>query len=131
LASLFIFDTAGVGTAIGDLVESLEAAAWRGLDVRVLLGGSRVNMSIAETAAGSAKVLADRRIQTRWLSAHGVRGSHAKYVVVDDTSLLGSHNWSRGALTNQTQDSILVRSPDLAAYLTGYFNGQWARAVRS
>jgi phosphatidylserine/phosphatidylglycerophosphate/cardiolipin synthase-like enzyme len=130
LVSMFIVDTSGMTTAVVDeIIASLEAAVWRGLDVRVILGGSRINWPIAETAAGSARIFHDRQIPSRWLTSETRRGSHMKTVVVDDTVLVGSHNWSVGAFAGQHQDTVLVSSPELAAYLSGLFDEQWNRAA--
>jgi phosphatidylserine/phosphatidylglycerophosphate/cardiolipin synthase-like enzyme len=128
LASVFIVDTAGSSEWFPAIFSALEDAAWRGLDVRVLLGGSRINLAIAQRTAGSAEVLRERHIPMRWLTAQQRRGSHAKAVVVDDVVLVGSHNWSAGAFGGQHQDSVLVASADLASYLAGFFNEQWNRA---
>jgi phosphatidylserine/phosphatidylglycerophosphate/cardiolipin synthase-like enzyme len=131
LASIFIVDTSGMSAPLDDVIAALEALAWRGLDIRILLGGSRINMPIAETAAGSARVFEDRRVACRWLTSQPRRGSHTKFVVIDDLVLLGSHNWSSGAFRGQHQDTVLVKSADLAALLSGFFNEQWQRAEES
>jgi phosphatidylserine/phosphatidylglycerophosphate/cardiolipin synthase-like enzyme len=128
LVSMFIVDAGSKSESMNSLVSALEATVWRGLDVRIVLGGSRTNQRIAEATAGAAHVFFDRRIPSRWLAAQPRRGSHAKFVVVDDAVLVGSHNWSVGAFSNQHQDSVLVHSPDLAAYLAGLFDAQWLRA---
>lgn len=133
LCSLFIVDiTPGRDGAlvIDDVLERLTEAAWRGADTRVLIGGSRDNIALAEAAeAGRARALA-LGLQCRWLTSRNVRGSHTKLVVADDFVLTGSHNWSAGAVagTNQTQDSVLVKSRDLAALLANRFETQWLRA---
>jgi phosphatidylserine/phosphatidylglycerophosphate/cardiolipin synthase-like enzyme len=52
-----------------------------------------------------------------------------KLVVADDHVLTGSHNWSGGAFEGQVQDSVMVTSPDLAAYLSAVFETQWSAAA--
>ncbi len=42
--------------------------------------------------------------------------------------LLGSHNWSPGALAGQIQDSILIRDMALAGYFVTRFEAQWSIA---
>ena len=133
LCSVFIVDitlTADRGLHIDTLLEHLACAAWRGADTRLLIGGSRDNIALAEAAdAARARALA-HGIPSRWLTSSTVRGSHAKLVVADDTILTGSHNWSPGALSGnrQTQDSVLVDSRDLAALSAMRFEEQWLRA---
>lgn len=129
LCSIFIIDFSGEHPSFTDILEALEEAVWLGADVRIVIGGSRENYSIAERSASALAVFSDRGIPCRWLAAApDRRGSHTKLVVVDDTVLLGSHNWSSGAFTDQTQDSILIESAALAAYLSGLMNEQWLRA---
>ncbi|MET4638020.1 phospholipase D-like domain-containing protein [Mycetocola sp. 2940] len=128
LVSMFIVDAGSRSEAVNDIVLALEAALWRGLDVRIVLGGSRTNQRIAEATAGAAQVFHDRSIPVRWLAAQPRRGSHAKLVIADDSVLVGSHNWSAGAFSGQHQDSVRFDSPALASYFTAHFNAQWIRA---
>ncbi len=115
---------------VDELLLTLAEAAWRGADARLLVGGSRDNIALAETAdAARARALA-LGLPCRWLSSRAVRGSHCKLVIADDTVLTGSHNWSPGALVGeqQTQDSLCVRSAALASLAAQRFERQWRRA---
>jgi len=114
--------------AIHSLLIDLAAATWRGVDVRLLVGGSRSNLDMALTAELARTVAGVMKIPCRWLTCHPTRGSHSKWVVGDDWVLIGSHNWSSGAFAGQTQDSVLVRSDALAAYLGSKFESLWMRA---
>jgi len=113
---------------VPSVLRGLAAAHWRGTDVRLLIGGSRTNMEIAEDAATALKVARRLGLPARWIQSTAVRGSHIKLVIADDYVLTGSHNWSPGAFESETQDSVLARSPDLAAYLGELFVKQWQRA---
>ncbi len=129
LCSVFIVDFVGEYRTFSSLLDALEERVWLGVDVRIVIGGSRENYAIAERSASARAIFADRGIPCRWLAAGpGRRGSHAKLVVADDHVLVGSHNWSPGAFAGQVQDSIRVASPSLAAYLAGFVNEQWLRA---
>lgn len=133
LCSLFIVDitaTPNGGLMVDDLLMHLADARWRGVDVRLLVGGSRDNIALAEAADAARARARALGIDCRWLSSRNVRGSHAKLVIADDTVLTGSHNWSAGALSgeHQTQDSVMVASRDLAAVLAQRFEAQWQRA---
>lgn len=129
--SLFIVDLADGSDrelVVDTLLLRLQAAQWRGVQVQLLLGGSRDNFDIAEVAL-AARIRAERLgLPARLMASRDVRGSHVKLVVADDWTLLGSHNWSFGAFTNQTQDSLLFESPALAARMADYFDRQWGRA---
>lgn len=129
-ASIFIVDldpAADPALAVLDALVELAAARWRGADTRLLVSGSRDNLAIAEAAAAAVATARQLGVATRWLGARPRRGSHAKFVIADDEVLLGSHNWSGSAFLSSTQDSLLIRSPALAAYLSGLFAAQWQR----
>jgi phosphatidylserine/phosphatidylglycerophosphate/cardiolipin synthase-like enzyme len=132
LCSLFIVDIDPArdhDLQVNRLLEHLARMTWRGADTRLLIGGSHSNVAIAEASQAALGVGRGLGIDTRWLSAHVGRGSHAKLVVADDRVLLGSHNWSGGALGGQQrQDSLLIVSADLAAYFSAVFDDQWDRA---
>jgi phosphatidylserine/phosphatidylglycerophosphate/cardiolipin synthase-like enzyme len=132
-ASLFMVDldvAFDPGHVVLGVLNELAAARWRGIDVRLIVSGSRDNYTIAEAAATAVAVSRQMAIPTRWLGARERRGSHAKFVISDDEILLGSHNWSATAFLGSTQDSAWLQSPPLAAYLGGLFAEQWSRALR-
>lgn len=116
------------GDPVLDALRRLADARWRGVDVRLLVGGSRTNLRIAETVATSLEMARQLGVPARGLGRSGVRGSHTKLVVADDHVLTGSHNWSPGAFGGQVQDSLLVHSADLAAGACDLFVDQWRRA---
>lgn len=127
--SMFIVDLASYDPALRVLgvLQELAAARWRSVDVQMLIGGSRSNLDIAQSAATGLAVARRLAIPTRWMTARKVRGSHAKYVVADDEVMLGSHNWSPSAFASSTQDSLWLHSPELAAVLCDAFAAQWLR----
>jgi phosphatidylserine/phosphatidylglycerophosphate/cardiolipin synthase-like enzyme len=132
LVSMFIYEvTRLTHPALLELCEVLTEAHWRGADVRVVIGGSRENYSIASAAASARAVLTTSGVPARWLSAKQGRGSHAKLVIADDTVVIGSHNWSPGAFDgSQIQDSVAVKSSALAGTLQmQVFELQWHAAV--
>lgn len=131
LCSMFIVDLwpwRDPALTVDTVLLQLQAAAWRGCDVRLLIGGSRSNLQLAELADAARARALNLGLACRWLTKHRARGSHAKLVISDDRVLTGSHNWSFGAFTNQTQDSIAVESVALAATLAQQFEAQWQRA---
>ena len=132
LCSYFIVDVSpyrGPARLVNELLYELEAAHWRGADVRVLLGGSRQNPDILEACIGGAVRVAALGVPVRLLTARAVsRTTHAKVTIADDWVLTGSHNLAGHALADETQDSVLVASAPLAAYLRSRFEAQWLRA---
>jgi len=131
LASVFIIDP-----RVGDLPEphvynlliACRDAMGRGADVRILIGGSRRNHEIGASAQLAWDLCRALGLDARWLTAKDTRGSHMKLVVADDTVIVGSHNWSAGAFYGQSQESIAIRSPSLAAVCARTFENQWNRS---
>ncbi len=128
LASLFIVDPdplSDTDLVVDALLHDLAGAAWRGADARLLIGGSRGTARIRDVCLLARARAQSLGIPTRLLAATEQRSDHAKIVVADDAVLLGSHNWSPGALTGQTQDSTLIRNTALAGYFVTRFETQW------
>lgn len=127
--NMFIVDFATFDPKLRVLgvLHELASAQWRGVDVRLLIGGSRTNLDLADNAATALAMARRLKLTSRWMTARNARGSHAKYVVADDEVLLGSHNWSPSSFANSTQDSIWLQSAELAAYLCDAFAAQWLR----
>ena len=131
LCSLFLVDltpSRDPELVVDSLLLALRAAWWRGVDARFLIGGSRNNLDIAELSSVAELRARQLRIPCRWITRLHQRSSHMKLVVADTKVLTGSHNWTPGALSSQTQDSVLIESPDLAAYTANVFESIWARA---
>lgn len=131
LCSVFIVDVDPVrdpDLLVHDVLQRLQASDWRGVDVRLLIGGSRRTLQIAESAQAARTAAIAMGVTARWLSSRPVRGSHAKLVIADNTVLVGSHNWSAGAFSGQRQESVAVASPGLAEFFAAKFDEQWARA---
>ena len=130
--TMFIIDlkTRCVQNCVSNVLDDLGEAVWRGVDVRVLIGGSRSTFEIAEAAAIAVAHLEARSVPSRWLTEEkGVRGSHSKIVVADESVLLGSHNWSPGSFQSDVQDSVLIRSAPLAEYMASQIERRWAEAA--
>lgn len=128
LCSLFIVDIMPLQTQkslVDPVLVEMQAARWRGVDARLIIGGSWTNLAIARTAEAARARAYDLNIPCRWLTYKEGKQSHAKIVIVDDYVMIGSHNWTTGAFTDQTQDSIIVKSQSLAAYLIPVFEYQW------
>lgn len=129
--TLFIVDIDPVvdeDLLVDTVLFDLKAAQWRGCDTRLLIGGSRTNAAIAEFCLASKHRAEDLGIPCRLMASQDVRGTHVKMVVADQYVLTGSHNWSAGAFSGQIQDSVLVESSALAAYMQMQFRRQWRRA---
>jgi len=126
---LFIVDTdpAEDGNLLVDgLLHELAALAWQGTDTRLLIGGSRDNTRIRDVCLASRARAQSLGVPTRLVAATAQRSVHTKMLVSDTRCLLGSHNWSPGALGGQRQDSVFVENAELAAYFASRFQERWA-----
>jgi len=127
LASIFIVDTrTGVRKTpdVVHLVQALGDAVARGLFVRVILGGSDRNFTLADIAFGAEALFRSYGVPCKIASRKGIT-THKKLVIADDFTLLGSHNWSEGAWTNQRQDSVLIKDSGLAAFMSEWVRRDW------
>jgi len=131
LASLFIVDPDPLEDSelvVDALLLDMAGAVWRGVDSRLLIGGSRDNARIRDACLLARARAQELGLPARLIAATDQRSDHAKIVVADDAVLLGSHNWSPGALANQTQDSVLIRDAGLAGRFATRFEALWAIA---
>ncbi len=134
LVSIFIVDPnpeRDENLLVDDLLLALEGAQWRGVDTRLLVGGSHDNLAIAEACFATLSIAQLHNIPARWLTRVAGRGSHVKMLVADNLVITGSHNWSGGAFSGQIQDSVIVESAPLAIRCASLFGWQWQRADES
>jgi phosphatidylserine/phosphatidylglycerophosphate/cardiolipin synthase-like enzyme len=106
------------------IVHALEAAALRGVAVRVLLDPSQPSSDPSYAA------LLAERISVRWYRSRGEL-LHAKAIVADATSVLfGSANWSGGGFArNHELDIELIAAPLVAAEMLAQMNLNWAASA--
>jgi phosphatidylserine/phosphatidylglycerophosphate/cardiolipin synthase-like enzyme len=132
LASLFVVGAAPwrdrQALAEG-LLRELAEARWRGVDARLLVGGSPDNTMGAELAREAERRANVLRVPCRWLTRTPQLANHARVVVADDHVLVGTHGWLERAAAEQAKDSVCVTSTSLARQLTDRFNNQWRTAV--
>lgn len=107
------------------LMVDLAVARWRGADVKLLVGGSRENTPILESALLAVARAKEFNLDVRLACGKPGDNTHVKLVIADSEALSGSHNWSRGAFGGETQDSIQINNEAMAQSLASYFTGQW------
>lgn len=118
--------------AVGHLLRCLALARARGVDVAVLLHDyGTVDRPAAGNRAG-AMFLARRGVPVRLFAPRpGEQRQvlHAKTVLIDGRlAILGTQNWSAGALTENAENTLTIESEPLARQLGLYFDGMWDRA---
>jgi phosphatidylserine/phosphatidylglycerophosphate/cardiolipin synthase-like enzyme len=106
------------------IVHALEAAALRGVSVRVLLDPSQPSSGPSFAALQSAG------IQVRWYRSRGEL-LHAKAIVADGISVLfGSANWSGGGFArNHELDIELIAAPVVAGQMLAQMALNWAASA--
>jgi phosphatidylserine/phosphatidylglycerophosphate/cardiolipin synthase-like enzyme len=106
------------------IVHALEAAASRGVHVRVLLDPSQ------PSSAPSYAALRRDGIDVRWYRSRGEL-LHAKAIVADATSILfGSANWSGGGFArNHELDIDIPSAPGVAAAMLAQMDLDWTASV--
>jgi phosphatidylserine/phosphatidylglycerophosphate/cardiolipin synthase-like enzyme len=106
------------------IVHALEAAAARGVHVRILLDPSQPSSDPSYAA------LRGDGIDVRWYRSHGEL-LHAKAIVADSTSVLfGSANWSGGGFArNHELDIDLPSAPGVAAGMLAQMDLDWAASA--
>lgn len=110
---------------VDNILFELACAHWRGVETRLIIGGSRTNGSILDSALLAQARAKELNINVRLAAASQDNNSHVKLVIADDMVLSGSHNWSRSMFGGQIQDSIIAKSSTLSAWVSRYFENQW------
>jgi hypothetical protein len=110
------------------LVELAEASA-RGVDARLLVGGSDSNAMMVELAGAARRRAWELDVPCRSLSNIPKVAGHSKLVISDDNVLVGSHSWSETGGGDEHTDSVYVTSGSLARVLDKRFRQQWLSAT--
>jgi phosphatidylserine/phosphatidylglycerophosphate/cardiolipin synthase-like enzyme len=128
-ANVFIIDLLPseetIETVVADLLLDVRDARLRGVDIRLIIGGSKQNADIQDKTEAALKHCQRLKIPCQLMSLFSESTSHKKLVVVDDRVLIGSHNWSHGAFTGQIQDSVLIEDDRLASYFADEIANEW------
>ena len=115
---------------VHELLVSLKNAEWEGSDVKLIVSGSKTNLSIANTSLAASYLIDSMQLPYKILMTKNKETSHVKMLIIDDMVILGSHNWSPGSFGGQTQDSVLVKSKEFSAYCQLLFKHQWFKNVK-
>jgi phosphatidylserine/phosphatidylglycerophosphate/cardiolipin synthase-like enzyme len=105
-----------------DLLNALGEAAHRGVDVELTLDGGRAfeeGQPVQNDNLDFALRARSRGCKVWWDSPQVT--THAKFLVIDDdTSIVGSTNWSLFGVEGENNEmSVLMRSPDVASRMEG------------
>lgn len=103
--------------AVSPLLDAIEAAAQRGVDVAVLADetGPETQGVLTRLQAAGARTQLDSPSRT----------THNKLIIADDQALVGSHNFTDPALSANHEASLLVRDEAVVEALEGAFTELW------
>lgn len=112
-----------------EIEEALEAAARRGVKVRMLLDDSvkTTRQAVGRLAARGFEVKLD---ETKKYGESGDKTTHAKVFLVDKKKLiLGSTNCSSHAIDKNNEANIYLESAEAGAAVAAYFDQLWSNAA--
>ena len=119
----------------GPPLRALKRAAERGVRVRLLLSGAwytaEDNRRLAESLNGWASETG-APLSVRVAESGDAFGAiHAKGLIVDNTVVVGSLNWTPTSRQKNREVALAVRDPTLAAYFREAFAADWGGPDRS
>lgn len=130
--SMFLFSLDPEGDTrhtVRQLADALIRAHLRRVDVRLLLQRFVVAPDGFDANEATAVFLARRGVPVRRYGAPGGRASHGKTLVVDETAVIvGSGNFTPGAMDRNVELALEVRSADLNRDLAARFAAGWDAA---
>jgi len=111
---------------VREILKLLVAKHLLGLDVRVIVQLSKQNPEIGMVNRVTLRYLRQKDVPARPYKA-AKASTHAKYVVIDDNlSVVGSHNWTHRAFSENVEDSVALFSPSHNYQLAREFLKVWA-----
>lgn len=120
----FEFSQRPAARGLNLLIGRLYALADIGVRVRVLLETSRRRGGLTRINENAAKALKAHGIEVRTLPDD--RCQHAKMLLVDDClGIIGSHNWTPKAMTENFEVSVRIQNPGYLAGIVEHFNKIW------
>ncbi len=111
-------------SAVGDVLDAVEAAHARGVTVRVLLDDSDW---IRDNAINDAAIA---RLEAAGVTVRHTpndRVTHAKVLRCDDQVIVSDANWSHSGLRLMNGTSVSITRAPLAAAYRAWFDGMWER----
>ena len=108
-----------VNTILNDLIEAKK----RGLEVKVLLDKSGYNQKLNRFNEEAARYLEENGVEVRFDSPEV--HTHAKLIIIDDATLLGSSNWGYGGLELYLGSNVLLLDPQITDSYEKYFQRLW------
>lgn len=140
-------DPSTAGNSISPVVAAVEAAAQRGVQVRILLNPDSTGSNATPTPNGQSSSQTNAQavsLLNSFAQTHGyplqariadvnamnVQYIHNKGVIIDSmTTLVSSINWSQNAIQNNREAAVALTSPGLSGYYESVFNQDWNQSA--
>lgn len=113
-----------VNTILNDLIEAKK----KGVEVKVLLEKSDYNQKLNRFNEETAQYLEENGGEVRFDSPEVT--THAKLIIVDDATLLGSSNWGYGGLELYLDSNVILLDPQITDSYEKYFQKLWLQGGR-
>ncbi|MGB9816311.1 MAG: phospholipase D-like domain-containing protein [Desulfurococcaceae archaeon] len=115
------YDPREVDDPVNTILEKLVELRGKGLDIKIV-----VDDETYESYQDTIEYLKYNNVPVK-LDESGSRTTHAKIVIIDgEVVLIGSHNWTESALSNNHETTLMVYSKDLAKQVVDYFYRIWS-----
>jgi len=102
-----------------DIAQALVTAAQRGVQVQVLLDKSNRN-----DKRSAKDIITQNNLPLRFDAPQGI--AHNKIMIIDAASIIsGSYNFSAAAYTRNTENLLVLNSPDLAKEYSQNWQKRW------
>lgn len=111
-----------VNTILNDLIEARK----RGVGVNLLLEKSDYNERLNSGNEAVARYLKKNGVEVRFDSLETI--THAKLIIIDEATLLGSSNWGYGGLELYLGSNVLLFDPQITDHYEKYFQRLWAQS---
>lgn len=118
------------GPSVRDLLGRVRARAEQGVEVRVIVSPQFRKVGKTDNWELSQKALAAYEMEHRLraMNINVFTHLHNKGLVVDDSVVISSTNWSDNSLSRGREAGLIVEDKALADYFTKIFDADWAIA---
>ncbi len=110
-------------SVVNTILDNLIKAKKRGVEVKVLLEKSDYNQKLNRFNEEAARYLEENGVEVKFDSPEIT--THAKLIIVDDTTLLGSSNWGYGGLRLYLGSNVLLLDSQITDSYEKYFQRLW------
>ncbi|MFX1481496.1 MAG: phosphatidylserine/phosphatidylglycerophosphate/cardiolipin synthase family protein [Promethearchaeota archaeon] len=109
------------------LLRLLIESSWNNIDVRVIIGTS-ISKDIQIANEVAMQYIDKFNVPIRRYKGDRRGSFHSKYIIIDnELVILGSHNWTPFAISNNIEDSVAIYSSEINQIMKTEFISLWER----